>query len=129
MAGFDRARRRLCQTLGLLAGGWLLWRFLTPNSGGAPERVRCSEEQVPAQGALVFRQQKVALVRSQGRVYALDLTCTHLGCTVNVTEDQWRCPCHGSRFDNQGQVLQGPAQRPLRRLRLQRQQGELVVYG
>jgi Rieske Fe-S protein len=37
--------------------------------------------------------------------------CTHLGCQVNFNqaERSWDCPCHGSRYDVDGSVLQGPA--------------------
>lgn len=43
--------------------------------------------------------------------------CTHMGCklTWNPHEKSWDCPCHGSRFDIEGRVLDGPAQRPLER--------------
>ena len=43
------------------------------------------------------------------------LSCTHEGCAVDIVNGQrFDCPCHGSRFDSNGQVLQGPAQQPLR---------------
>jgi cytochrome b6-f complex iron-sulfur subunit len=47
--------------------------------------------------------------------YGVKSVCTHLGCTVewNAIENQFNCPCHGSQFDAQGAVLQGPARRPL----------------
>jgi Rieske Fe-S protein len=41
--------------------------------------------------------------------------CTHLQCVVNIEGAQLLCPCHGSVFDRAGNVLRGPAERPLRR--------------
>ncbi|KRV50518.1 [Fe-S]-binding protein [Wenjunlia vitaminophila] len=51
-----------------------------------------------------------------GGLHAVQARCTHLGCLVrfNDAERTWECPCHGSRFDVEGHVLQGPAVRPLR---------------
>jgi cytochrome b6-f complex iron-sulfur subunit len=43
----------------------------------------------------------------------LSAICTHQGCTVDIQAQQLVCPCHGSTFDRRGQVLRGPAQRPL----------------
>ncbi|MFD9724781.1 FAD-dependent oxidoreductase [Streptomyces sp. NPDC059072] len=53
----------------------------------------------------------------QGELHAVSAVCTHMGCLVafNNGERSWECPCHGSRFDVDGEVLQGPAMRPLER--------------
>jgi glycine/D-amino acid oxidase-like deaminating enzyme/nitrite reductase/ring-hydroxylating ferredoxin subunit len=53
----------------------------------------------------------------EGSVHAVSATCTHLGCLVefNEVEETWECPCHGSRFTLDGEVLQGPATAPLER--------------
>ncbi|BHH85893.1 QcrA and Rieske domain-containing protein [Desulforhopalus sp. 52FAK] len=50
-----------------------------------------------------------------GSFLALSKSCTHLGCSVPWDEDQNKfiCPCHGSTFDLQGNVLTAPALRPL----------------
>lgn len=52
---------------------------------------------------------------ANGVLQAVSARCTHLGCIVsfNHGEQAWECPCHGSRFAPDGQVLQGPAVRPL----------------
>lgn len=58
----------------------------------------------------------VAVYRDEGgALHAISGVCTHLGCVVqwNAGEKSWDCPCHGSRFDVDGAILNGPARRPL----------------
>jgi cytochrome b6-f complex iron-sulfur subunit len=52
--------------------------------------------------------------------YALSVTCTHLGCTPNYlsAENKFKCPCHGSGFRTTGVNFEGPAPRPLERVRV-----------
>ncbi|HEX3336986.1 MAG TPA: FAD-dependent oxidoreductase [Jatrophihabitans sp.] len=52
-----------------------------------------------------------------GALHAVSVRCTHLGCLLrfNSAERSWDCPCHGSRFDVDGGVLEGPAVHPLER--------------
>ncbi|HXI02818.1 MAG TPA: Rieske (2Fe-2S) protein [Candidatus Saccharimonadales bacterium] len=90
---------------------------------GFPEKIAVDSE-VP------FEQDKFRVFRDAGGVYAISAVCTHLGCTVARSPEGFACPCHGSRFDASGDVLGGPAPRPLPWLEVGRAaDGQLVVYA
>jgi len=78
---------------------------------------RSVEDLVPGTGGLVdLDGVRVAAFRDdEGTVHVLNPRCTHMGCTVdwNEAERTWDCPCHGSRFSVDGDVVQGPAAKPL----------------
>ncbi|NMA86946.1 MAG: FAD-dependent oxidoreductase [Tissierellia bacterium] len=52
----------------------------------------------------------------EGVLHFVNTTCTHMGCELNwnSAERTWDCPCHGSRFDIEGKIIQGPAVEPLK---------------
>jgi cytochrome b6-f complex iron-sulfur subunit len=60
------------------------------------------------------------LVQHAAGFYVLSTTCTHLGCTPNylMAENKFKCPCHGSGFRTTGINFEGPAPRPLERMRV-----------
>lgn len=126
-----RERRRLLKGLAFAgACGLLLWKYLVP-ADGKPKRelLQVEKAELPHQGALVYRESRVAIVREGADLYALSLVCTHLGCTVNVTPREIVCPCHGSVFDRRGQPLKGPAGRPLKRLQMEDRGDSVVVLA
>ncbi|MFJ9809431.1 FAD-dependent oxidoreductase [Streptomyces sp. NPDC101158] len=73
----------------------------------------------PGEGTVVRVEGKPCAVHrdDEGELHAVSAVCTHLGCIVafNNAERTWECPCHGSRFGIDGDVVQGPALRPLER--------------
>jgi Rieske Fe-S protein len=70
-------------------------------------------------------------VKHGGAVAFLAVTCSHLGCSVNFNADlkRFECPCHGSRFSIDGQVIHGPALFPLSHLKVTQQGDQLLVAG
>lgn len=74
----------------------------------------------PDEGAVVFHDGKrIGAYRDpEGKLHLVDRTCTHLGCECewNDGDRSWDCPCHGSRFSYEGEVLEGPATVPLTKL-------------
>ena len=73
----------------------------------------------------------VNVANADGRLYAFDDTCTHMGCSLANGELEGTtvtCACHGSQFDvTSGAVLRGPAQRPVRSRAVQVEGGDLLV--
>ena len=72
-------------------------------------------------GAVIHRgSSKIAVCRDDtGKLHQCSAVCSHLGCIVswNATERTWDCPCHGSRFNPDGKLLNGPALDPLAKVR------------
>lgn len=62
-------------------------------------------------------ERKGAYRDEKGELHIVDTTCTHVGCEVewNSGERSWDCPCHGSRFTYTGEVIEGPAEKPLQK--------------
>jgi glycine/D-amino acid oxidase-like deaminating enzyme/nitrite reductase/ring-hydroxylating ferredoxin subunit len=79
----------------------------------APSEVKSVDEIAFGSGAVLRRGlSRVAVYRDEaGKCHEMSATCPHLSCIVhwNGAEKSWDCPCHGSRFDKLGKVINGPA--------------------
>jgi len=106
--------------------------FRLPNPAVLPGPVRRFKLGAPEEFAsgseTPFPEQNLVLFHDEAGFYAISTTCTHLGCAVARSQDGFACPCHGSRFDSQGNVTGGPAPRPLPWLEVSRAaNGELIA--
>lgn len=64
-------------------------------------------------GIIEYQEQKMGVYKAEdGEIFLVSVKCPHMGCQLawNQSEKSWDCPCHGSRYDYKGQLLDGPAQ-------------------
>lgn len=120
----------------MLAGNlWILvkaWFYRAPSF---PRQAVAAADEIPVGGVKMFAyptaDDPCILVRTAADSYvAYSQKCTHLSCAVYYAPDQQQleCPCHQGFFAvSDGSVLQGPPRRPLPRIALERQGGELIA--
>jgi Rieske Fe-S protein len=88
-----------------------LAEYLTPGEIGSADELQPGEGGILRDGI-----SKIAVFRTNdGQLVRHSAVCTHMGCIVhwNSFEKCWDCPCHGSQFAPEGEVLNGPAVKPL----------------
>ncbi len=97
--------------------GFLLstFRFLVPNVlYEPPSRFTIGHpSQFPPEVPTFLEDRRLFVFNGAEGFYAISSVCTHLGCNVKRSTTGFDCPCHGSRFDENGRVIRGPAPEPL----------------
>jgi glycine/D-amino acid oxidase-like deaminating enzyme/nitrite reductase/ring-hydroxylating ferredoxin subunit len=103
-------------------------KFIKYNTDVAGQLIKGKLEYIPAElddlepdhGApvIVNGKRAGAYRDKEGALHIVDTTCTHMGCECewNNGERTWDCPCHGSRFSYTGEVVEGPAETPLKKI-------------
>jgi len=114
------ARAGFLYLSGALAFGGLL-RFLDfdPNPAPKTEFDLGPAADYPLNTRTFLSDPPAVLLHTKKGFSALSLVCTHLGCTVEQNSDGFTCPCHASRFDKDGNVTHGPADKSLHSLRME----------
>lgn len=132
-------RRRFCQAAGFSAcalatggAGMLSVDFLRPRVlFEPPTRVKLGPVDSVGVGAVIADEvHRLFVIRKQDGFRALSSICSHLGCITRYRPDDRiiACPCHGSRFNLDGEVLAGPAPRPLQQFEMAlSDEGEIIV--
>ncbi|UOD35113.1 Rieske 2Fe-2S domain-containing protein [Deferribacteraceae bacterium V6Fe1] len=128
----DKDKRNSAKSLlkffSILAGVVLFYKFLLPARDTNSNVVKVKIEDVPGEGALIIPDKKIAVMRIHGKYEVFSTVCTHLGCNVAFNKEGFACPCHGSKFDISGNVLKGPATRPLGKKKFKTTQDEIIIY-
>lgn len=121
-----RARTPLAVVTSFFADGVNYTRRFVGDRITRPEAVAI-EALANGEGRLVSVDgEKLAVYKDDaGEVFAVSPVCTHMRCLVEWkgAERTWDCPCHGSRFDHEGRVLEGPAKKDLERKQVSSRQG------
>lgn len=112
----------LAAMAGLAAAGAGLLRLPMPNVLPTPSRrFRIGMlRDFPPKTERYFPAERVLVRADEKGIHAISLVCTHLGCTVarDGSKPGFLCPCHGSRYRDDGSVIAGPAPRRLRSLEI-----------
>jgi cytochrome b6-f complex iron-sulfur subunit len=89
--------------------------FIKPRATyGQPQRFSIGKpDEFPPGTRIALENKRICIVREGNKMAAISTTCTHLGCIVGLADTGFACPCHGSRFDQDGNVTGGPAPKPL----------------
>jgi len=89
--------------------------FMKPRATyGQPSRYSIGRpDDYPSGTRVSIDQRRVCVVRDGSKLAVISTICTHLGCTVGISDTGFACPCHGSRYDQDGNVVGGPAPKSL----------------
>ena len=136
-SGLDRRQFFIKVGLGSVAiaavgTGAFAYQFLSPNVLYEPSPVvnAGKPDRYPADSVTLDPVNGIYVINSPQGFYALNATCTHLGCMT-----AWKpelgiiaCPCHGSKFRKDGTKIEGPAPKPLPWIRMWlSDEGDLMV--
>lgn len=115
-----RTALALAAASGLVVAISYLRQFF-PRIAGEKRRITLSDSSLfPVDTFTYLDEHKLFVYRDHEGVRAVSAICTHLGCTLKRSTDGFECPCHGSCYNNQGEVLSGPAPRDLSWFRVSR---------
>lgn len=133
------SRRKLISYAWIAAGAIVMVELM----GGVfaflwPRKRRQKEEKIFVAGkvsdfkvgeVVPFRKEKTFVIRLEGGLLAISSVCTHLNCIVNwnAVTKKFECPCHGAKFNKEGEVLEGPPPRPLDMNKLEVVAGNIVI--
>lgn len=104
-----------------------IYKYLTPKVK-KDNYISVPLSSLPYKGAYLIKDKQTGIIKDDNGIKVFSISCTHLGCVLNVENDKFICPCHGSIFDLSGNVLKGPALKPLKQLEYKIEKENIIVY-
>jgi len=102
---------------------WILSRVVNFKNENKLSQIEITE---PGNGITVFDD--FIIIKNAEKILVLSSKCPHSGCRINKIEnDIIICPCHGSQFNNKGELLKGPAYKNLQKLPFTRKNNKLII--
>ena len=105
----------------------LLYKYLTPKVK-KDKVLSIPIDKLPFNSAYLIKDKQIGILNGKEGITVLSIACTHLGCVLNVENDKFICPCHGSTFDLQGNVLKDPALKPLKHIDYTIQFNNIIIH-
>ena len=124
----QRAAVWLASMAGAVVGISFLKQF-AHNTSRTGNKVRVGRlSDFPVDTYTFVEKHAIFIYRDHEAIRAVSAVCTHLGCTIQRTTDGFECPCHGSCYSNNGEVISGPAPSPLSWYSLEKApNGDIIV--
>jgi cytochrome b6-f complex iron-sulfur subunit len=117
----------MCGLLGL--GGLVEFLSFQPDPAPPTQFDLGAASNYPPGSHTMIPEARAVLMHDGSGFMALSLLCPHLGCTLGQTPDGYACPCHGSRFTPDGSLRNGPANQPMRGLKVEEtSDGRLILH-
>jgi cytochrome b6-f complex iron-sulfur subunit len=104
-----RAGLWVASLTGAVTAAAYLRRFF-PRSAGEKRGILLGDpRQYPVDTYTFIAEHNLFIYRDHEGIKAVSAVCTHLGCVLERSSDGFQCPCHGSCYNNAGEVISGPA--------------------
>ena len=104
----------------------LLYNYLTPKVK-KDKVITIPVKSIPYDSVYLIKDKQIGILNRENGITVLSIACTHLGCILNVENDKFICPCHGSMFELNGSVIKGPALKPLKHIKYTIENNNIII--
>lgn len=103
-------------------------KFLKVTKSETKNGITINLDSLSNNSVYLIKNRQIAAIKMDNNINVLSIKCTHLGCTLNVAGDIFKCPCHGSEFRLDGKVIKGPASKNLKEIDFKVEKNKIILY-